>query len=143
MTDLTQFRIINEPSEVDIFDMSTLTDGEIAKLKAKKAAEKCDTAVIIEHVSLSFNAINSTFVGGFPGHQIDYHFKLSGSEGLYHILTSWNYALGKTDMTAVVRSTFAICRGKDIEPEIFGGECKGKIVTPQIGEYGFSWDCIF
>ena len=103
----------------------------IATRKAKEATNHCETAVMIEDVSLCFNAMK-----GLPGPYIkDFLTKLD-RQGLVDMLS------GFEDKTAYAQCTFAFCRGKGHEPVIFVGKCNGKIVAPR-GENAFGWDPIF
>ena len=86
----------------------------IATRKAKEATNHCETAVMIEDVSLCFNAMK-----GLPGPYIkDFLTKLD-RQGLVDMLS------GFEDKTAYAQCTFAFCRGKGHEPVIFVGKCNG------------------
>ena len=115
------------------FDLDELqgTPEFIATRKAKEATTHCDTAVIIEDVSLSFNALK-----GLPGPYIKDFLGNLGREGLWKLLE------GFEDKTAYAQCTYAICRGKGHEPILYTGKCHGKIVKPK-GENMFGWDPIF
>ena len=91
----------------------------------------CNTGVIIEDVSLSFNALK-----GLPGPYIKDFLQNLGREGLWQLLK------GFEDKTAYAQCTYAICRGKGHEPILFTGKCHGTIVPPR-GENMFGWDPIF
>ena len=103
----------------------------IATRKAKEATLNCDNAVMIEDVSLCFNALK-----GLPGPYIKDFLGNIGREGLCKMLQ------GFEDKTAYAQCTFAFCEGKGKEPVIFVGKCKGTIVSPS-GENMFGWDPIF
>lgn len=103
----------------------------IATRKAIEATNHCNTAVIIEDVSLIFNAFH-----GLPGPYIkDFMIKV-GKEGLVKMLDKFE------DKSAIGQCTFAFCGGKGEEVQLFVGECHGKIVSPR-GTYDFGWDPIF
>ena len=86
----------------------------IATRKAKEATNHCETAVMIEDVSLCFNAMK-----GLPGPYIkDFLTKLD-RQGLVDMLS------GFEDKTAYAQCTFAFCLGKGHEPVIFVGRCNG------------------
>ena len=103
----------------------------IAKRKAIEATKHCDTAVIIEDVSLCFNALK-----GLPGPYIKHFLGSVGRDGVVKLLS------GFEDKTAYAQCTVAICKGKGQEPLIFVGRCNGKIVMPT-AESSFGWDPIF
>ena len=115
------------------FDLDELqgTPEFIASRKAKEATLHCDTAVIIEDVSLCFNAYK-----GLPGPYIKDFLTNVGREGLYKMVE------GFEDRSAYAQCTFAFCRGKGHEPVVFVGRCEGEIVAPR-GENMFGWDPIF
>lgn len=103
----------------------------IATRKAIEATKHCDTAVMIEDVSLCFNALK-----GLPGPYIKDFLGNIGRQGLYDMLK------GFEDKTAYAQCTFAFCEGKGKEPILFVGKCQGTIVAPS-GENMFGWDPIF
>ena len=103
----------------------------IACKKAKEATRHCDTAVLVEDVSLCFNAFK-----GLPGPYIKDFLTNLGREGLYNMLQGFD------DKSAYAQCTFAFCEGKDHEPITFVGRCQGTIVAPS-GDNAFGWDPIF
>lgn len=70
----------------------------IASRKAKLAAQYCDTAVMVEDVSLCFNALK-----GLPGPYIKDFLGKIGRQGLVDMLQ------GFKDKTAYAQCTFAFC----------------------------------
>ena len=115
------------------FDLDELqgTPEFIASRKAVEATQHTDTAVMIEDVSLCFNALK-----GLPGPYIKDFLGKIGREGLPKLLAGFD------DKTAYAQCTFAFCQGKGHEPLLFIGRCPGKIVEPQ-GDNAFGWDPIF
>mmetsp|Transcript_3604 Transcript_3604/g.4615 ORF Transcript_3604/g.4615 Transcript_3604/m.4615 type:complete len:186 (+) Transcript_3604:138-695(+) len=107
------------------------TPDEIAKYKAKLAATKTNTPVLIEDVSLCFNAYK-----GLPGPYIKDFLTSVGREGLWKMVQNYD------DKTAYAQCTFAFCEGPDAEPITFVGRCNGQIVAPR-GENMFGWDPVF
>ena len=76
----------------------------IASKKALEATNFCDTAVLIEDVSLCFNAFK-----GLPGPYIKDFLTNLGREGVYNMLQ------GFEDKSAYAQCTFAFCPGKGQE----------------------------
>ena len=104
---------------------------EIAKHKVKLDATKCNTPVLIEDVSLCFNAFN-----GLPGPYIKDFLDSVGREGLWKMIQNFE------DKTAYAQCIFAFCEGPDAEPIVFNGRCNGRIVEPR-GDNAFGWDPVF
>ncbi len=115
------------------FDLNELQGSPefIATKKAIEATNHCSTAVMIEDVSLCFNALK-----GLPGPYIKDFLTNVGRDGLYKMLQGFD------DETAYAQCTFAFCRGKGHEPIVFVGKCEGEIVAPR-GENMFGWDPVF
>ena len=111
----SHFDISNK--SMDLLEIQ-VTPEEIATAKAKEATLHCPTAVMIEDVSLCFNALK-----GLPGPYIKDFLKI-GRENLPKLLSDFE------DKTAYAQCTFAYCEGKGHEPIIFVGRCDGKIVEP-------------
>ena len=103
----------------------------IASRKAKEATQHCDTAVMVEDVSLCFNALK-----GLPGPYIKDFLGNVGRQGLFDMLKGFD------DKSAYAQCTFAFCQGKGHEPIIFVGKCDGTIVEPS-GDNAFGWDPVF
>jgi len=107
------------------------TIEEIAKDKARRAAEKVNGPVLVEDTSLCFNALK-----GLPGPYVKHFVKDLGNDGLVKLLAAYD------DKTAQAVCTFAYCEGPGKEPILFEGRTNGKIVR-QRGEALFGWDPIF
>ena len=103
---------------MDLIEMQGSPES-IASAKAIEATSHCDTAVMIEDVSLCFNALK-----GLPGPYIKDFLTNVGREGLHKMLH------GFEDKTAYAQCTFAYCEGKGKEPILFVGKCNGTIVAP-------------
>jgi len=104
---------------------------EIAKEKAKLAAEKVNGPVLTEDTSLCYNALQ-----GLPGPYIKWFLEKLGHDGLNRLLA------GYEDKTAYAQCIFAFCAGPNSEPIVFDGRCPGRIV-PARGPTTFGWDPIF
>mmetsp|Transcript_16331 Transcript_16331/g.32887 ORF Transcript_16331/g.32887 Transcript_16331/m.32887 type:complete len:218 (-) Transcript_16331:142-795(-) len=115
------------------FDLDELqgTSDFIATKKAMEATKHCDTAVLIEDVSLGFTAYK-----GLPGPYIKDFLTNVGRDGLYKMVQAFD------DKSATAKCTFAFCPGKDQEVKLFVGECHGTIVEPR-GDNAFGWDPVF
>ncbi|KAJ5150529.1 Ham1-like protein, partial [Penicillium coprophilum] len=116
--------------EVDIPEIQG-TIEEIAKEKAKRAAEAINGPALTEDTALEFHALK-----GLPGPYIKYFMENVGHEGLNKMLD------GFEDRTGEAVCTFAFCRGPGEEPIIFQGRTEGTIVRPR-GPPKFGWDAIF
>lgn len=102
---------------------------EIAKNKAKQAAEEIGRPCFVDDTALCFNALN-----GLPGEYIKFFAEKLGLVKLVKLLD------GFEDKTAKAMAVIAYCEpGK--EPAVFQGVTEGKIVMPR-GER-FVWDPIF
>ncbi|KAJ5963322.1 Ham1-like protein, partial [Penicillium vulpinum] len=116
--------------EVDVPEIQG-TIEEIAKEKARRAAEAINGPALTEDTALEFHALK-----GLPGPYIKYFMENVGHEGLNKMLD------GFEDRTGEAVCTFAFCRGPGEEPIIFQGRTEGTIVRPR-GPAKFGWDAIF
>ncbi|KAJ5757040.1 uncharacterized protein N7511_007222 [Penicillium nucicola] len=124
--------------EVDVPEIQG-TIEEIAKEKARRAAEAINGPALTEDTALEFHALK-----GLPGPYIPSKsfMEALGHEGLNKMLD------GFEDRTAEAVCTFAFCRGPGEEPLIFQGRTEacspymGSIVRPR-GPTNFGWDPIF
>ncbi|KAH8703532.1 inosine triphosphate pyrophosphatase-like protein [Talaromyces proteolyticus] len=107
------------------------TIEEIAKEKARRAAELINGPVLTEDSALEFRALK-----GLPGPYIKSFLDALGLEGLNKMLDGFN------DRTAEAVCTFAFCNGPGAEPILFQGRTEGAIVRPR-GPTNFGWDPIF
>ena len=102
---------------------------EIAKHKARHAAEKTGKPCFVDDTSLCFNALN-----GLPGEYIKFFVEKLGLPKLVRPLE------GFEDKSAKAMAVVAYCEpGK--EPEVFEGVVDGTIVLPRGNR--FAWDPIF
>jgi inosine triphosphate pyrophosphatase len=104
---------------------------EIAKEKAKLAAQQVNGPILTEDTSLCFNALH-----GLPGPYIKWFLDKLGHDGLNKLLA------GYEDKTAYAQCVFAFCAGPNSEPIVFDGRCPGRIV-PARGPNAFGWDPVF
>ncbi|CAG7935360.1 unnamed protein product [Penicillium nalgiovense] len=134
--------------EVDVPEIQG-TIEEIAKEKARRAAEAINGPALTEDTALEFHALK-----GLPGPYIKSFMEKLGHDGLNKMLD------GFEDRTAEAVCTFAFCRGPGEEPIVFQGrtevrqiqpfqtlyksnfDVQGAIVRPR-GPANFGWDPIF
>lgn len=104
---------------------------DITKEKARLAARYINGPVLVEDVSLCFNALK-----GLPGPYIKWFYAKLGNDGLYRLLDGYD------DKTAYAQCVFAFCSGPTDEPVTFIGRCRGRII-PARGPNVFQWNPIF
>lgn len=104
---------------------------EVAILKAKEAARQINGPVLIEDVSLCFNAFK-----GLPGVYIKWFVDKLGNEDVSKLLDSFD------DKSAYAQCIYAYCEDSSSTPITFIGRVNGTIVRPR-GTQGFGWDPIF
>lgn len=105
--------------------------NEVAIEKCKMAAKHVDGPVMVEDVSLCFNALN-----GLPGVYIKWFLRYVGHEGLNKMLDGFD------DRSAYAQCTIAYSDGGDSEIHVFAGRTKGMIVRAR-GDKHFGWDSVF
>jgi inosine triphosphate pyrophosphatase len=102
---------------------------DIAKHKAKFAAEKAGKPCFVDDTALCFNALN-----GLPGEYIKFFVEKLGLPNLVKLLEGFD------DKTAKAVAVVGYCEpGK--EPMVFEGVVNGTIVSPR-GDR-FAWDPVF
>ena len=123
---LSHFEV--EQIELDLPELQGEPE-EIAREKAKIAAEKARKPVFIEDTSLIFNAWN-----GLPGPYVKHFMEKLGVAGVYKMLGPFE------DKTGYAQVIIGFCEpGK--EPHVFIGRVDGKIVPPA-GSTRFYFDQI-
>lgn len=135
---LAEFRSFLEPRgidvgqiEIEIPEMRLDDVADVAREKAKYAAEKTGKTVVVEDSGIYISALK-----GFPGACSAFAFKTIGLAGILKLL------LGAKDRSVEEKSAIALCEhGK--EPEIFTGAAKGTIAEEPRGTGGFGYDPIF
>eukprot|EP00854_Cymbomonas_tetramitiformis_P007411 gene7411-8824_t len=123
-------RFVLDAVDVDLPELQGEPE-DIAKEKARLAAESIGGAVLVEDTSLCFNAM-----GGLPGPYIKWFLKELGPAGLPKMLT------GFEDKTAYAQCIFGFCAGPGEDPLVFVGRTPGSIVEAR-GPTDFGWDPIF
>lgn len=116
--------------KLDIPEIQSLSLEEIVKDKAQRAYEVAGVPVLVEDVSLVFNALNE-----LPGPLIKWFLQSLGNEGLSNLVS-----LHK-DKTALATVAFALCDEHGVRT--FTGSVEGSISEKPRGENGFGWDAVF
>lgn len=117
--------------KLDLEEIQSLDLDKIVTDKAKSAYEIIKSPVLVEDVSLKFNAL-----GNLPGPLIKWFLEELGNSGLCRLINHY-----KKDRSATARVAFCYFDGK--KPEIFDAEIEGRIAAHPRGEQGFGWDPIF
>ncbi|RMZ83742.1 hypothetical protein DV738_g916, partial [Chaetothyriales sp. CBS 135597] len=107
------------------------TIEEVARDKARRAAELVNGPVLTEDTALEFKSLE-----GLPGPYIKYFLNALGHTGLNNLLAAY------PDKTAYAICTFAFCAGPGQDVILFQGRTEGKIV-PARGPSNFGWDPVF
>lgn len=116
--------------KIDLRELQAVELEDVIEEKLRHGYEILKKPVIVEDTGLFFNALK-----GFPGALIKMLIDRVGREGIVKLLE------GFEDKTATAKCAIGFTKdGKEVE--IFIGEIKGQIVSPQ-GESGFGWDPIF
>ena len=105
--------------------------GDVATEKCRLASQQVDGPVMVEDVSLCFNALH-----GLPGIYIKWFLQKTGHEGLNNLLAAYD------DKSAYAQCIFAFAKSKHDEPVLFYGKTNG-IITPARGPTDFGWDPVF
>lgn len=125
------FNIKVDHKKLDLNEIQSLNLKAIVAQKAIDAYEIIKSPVLVEDVSLKFNAL-----GNLPGPLIKWFLEELGNSGLCRLINHY-----KKNRSAIAEVAFCLYDGK--EPMIFKAEVKGKIATHPKGEKGFGWDPIF
>jgi non-canonical purine NTP pyrophosphatase (RdgB/HAM1 family) len=115
--------------KLDLPEIQSLDLKEIAERKAKDAYKIMKSPVLVEDVSLTFNAL-----GKLPGPLIRWFLEELGNDGLCKLLDGQN-------KSATAEVCFGLYDGKILKT--FSGKISGTIAEKPRGEKGFGWDSIF
>jgi inosine triphosphate pyrophosphatase len=107
------------------------TPHQIIEAKCLEAAKILNGSVIVEDVSLCFNAIN-----GLPGPYIKHFLKKLGHHKLAEMVHNYE------DHSAYALCNYAFYNNKTQSLSIFEGRIDGTIVKPN-GDLTLGWDAIF
>lgn len=116
--------------KVELDELQSTDLHVIVEHKARQAYELIKTPVLVEDVSLSFNAL-----GDLPGPYIKWFVEHAGPEACCRMLDGFD------DRTAVIRCTFGYYDGARME--FFDSELLGAISDHPRGENGFGFDMFF
>lgn len=125
-----QLGIALEHRKVDLLELQSTDLHEIVEHKLKQAYEVCQQPVLVEDVSLEFNALN-----GLPGPYIKWFVNRAGAEACCRMLD------GFKDRSAVIRCTFGYYDGTHIN--FFDSKLQGTVATEPRGNNGFGFDQFF
>ncbi len=115
--------------KLDLEEIQSLDLKEIVEHKVRQAFEKLNSPVIVEDVSLEFEAL-----GSLPGPFIKYFVENVPFE------TICNMVNGQS-RKATARCVFGYYDGEHLE--LFEGMLNGEIALVPAGENGFGWDRLF
>ncbi len=117
-------------AKIDLPEIQSLDVTEVAVEKAKAAYAVLGTPVLVEDISLSFEAL-----GGLPGPLVKWFLHTVGNEGMCRMLDTY------ANRTAWGRVCFVLC--DETGPQIFMAERKGTIAESPRGPDEFGWNPIF
>ncbi len=125
-----QLGIPLEHRKIELDEIQSTDLHEIVEHKLKQAYTACNHAVLVEDVSLVFNALTE-----LPGPYIKWFVEKSGNEACCRMLD------GFEDRSAVIRCTFGYFDGEVME--FFDSDLPGAIAEHPAGENGFGFDQFF
>lgn len=118
-----------EHVDLDLAEIQSLDAEKIVEHKVKEAYKAVNKTVLVDDVSLTFNAL-----GKLPGPFIKWFLESMEPEGLCRLLDNYN------DRSAVASMIFALYDGTTLKT--FYGEMHGTIAEHPQGD-GFGWTAIF
>ena len=116
--------------KIDLLELQSTDLHEIVAHKLKQAYETVQKPVLVEDVSLVFNAL-----GDLPGPYIKWFVDHAGDVACCKMLDGFD------DRSAVIRCTFGYFDGEIME--FFDSELPGTIAEHPAGENGFGFDQFF
>jgi non-canonical purine NTP pyrophosphatase (RdgB/HAM1 family) len=114
---------------LDLDEIQSLNLNEIVEHKVRQAYEKTGEPVIVEDVSLEFDAL-----GGLPGPFIKFFMEKVPEETICNMINGLS-------RKAIARCVFGYFDGNDLK--LFEGSLEGEIAESPSGDNGFGWDRIF
>ncbi len=118
-------------TDLEIEEIQSLDPIKVASFKAKNYFLILRKPVLVDDVSLTFNAL-----GKLPGPYIKDFLEALGHAGLLALLDN------KKDRSASAQTTLAFAYGQN-KVEFFTGALEGTIADKPRGDNGFGWDPIF
>lgn len=125
-----QLGIELDHQKVELDEIQSTDLHEIVEHKLRQAYKVCSKPVLVEDVSLVFNAL-----GELPGPYIKWFVEKAGDEACCRMLD------GFQDRSAIIRCTFGYFDGTTME--FFDNELPGTISKSPAGENGFGFDRFF
>lgn len=116
--------------KIELPEIQSLSLQEIVESKAKAAYKIVRKPVMVEDVSLTFNALNN-----LPGPFIKWFLESMGNDGLAELVKKYS------DNSAVAEIMYCIFDGKGLKT--FHGKAMGTIAKKPKGKTQFGWDPIF
>ena len=116
--------------KVDLDELQSTDLHVIVEHKLKQAYAVCNQPILVEDVSLVFNAL-----GELPGPYIKWFVEYAGDEACCRMLD------GFSDKSAVIKCTFGYYDGDKII--FFDSELEGTIAKMPSGDNGFGFDRFF
>lgn len=116
--------------KVDLDELQSTDLHVIVEHKLKQAYKICNMPVLVEDVSLVFNAL-----GELPGPYIKWFVEYAGDEACCKMLDGFD------DRSAIIRCTFGYYDGQRME--FFDSELPGTIAHTPSGDNGFGFDRFF
>lgn len=125
-----QLGVVLKHRKIDLDELQSMDLHTIVEHKLKQAYEVCRQPVLVEDVSLVFNAL-----GELPGTYIKWFVEYAGDEACCRMLDGFD------DRSAVIRCTYGYFDGDTIT--FFDSELPGRISVSPNGENGFGFDRFF
>lgn len=125
-----QLGIHLEHKKIDLDEIQSTDLHKIVEHKLQQAYAACNQPVLVEDVSLVFNAL-----GDLPGPYIKWFVEGSGAEACCRMLDGFD------DRSAIIKCTFGYYDGERME--FFDSELDGTIADHPAGQNGFGFDTFF
>jgi inosine triphosphate pyrophosphatase len=125
-----QLGVTLDNKKIDLEEIQSTDLHTIVAHKLRQAYDACQAPVLVEDVSLSFNAL-----GDLPGPYIKWFVEHAGDEACCKMLD------GFADRSAVISCTYGYYDGERME--FFDSELPGTIADRPRGDNGFGFDTIF
>jgi inosine triphosphate pyrophosphatase len=125
-----QMGVTLEHRRVELDELQSTDLHSIVDHKLRQAYAICQVPVLVEDVSLVFNALN-----GLPGPYIKWFVEYAGDEACCRMLDGFD------DRSAVIRCTYGYYDG--VRMQFFDSETRGTIAEAPRGSNGFGFDRLF